>query len=103
MRFEYPIEIEGSSPADGGGLMVTIPDWNDAVTHGEDLKDALVNARDCLEELIADRINRREGFPMPSPICGRRLVSPEARLALKAGVWLAMREQDISFDELHAR
>jgi antitoxin HicB len=103
MRFEYPIEIEELSPADGGGLMVTIPDWNDAVTHGDDLKEALDNARDCLEELIADRINRREGFPPPSPVRGRRLVSPEARLALKAGVWLAMREQGVSIDELRDR
>lgn len=99
MRLEYPIEIE----QDGSELMIVIPDWNNAVTCGGDLAEALKNARDCIEELVADRINRREDFPEPSPARGRRLVSPEALLALKAGVWTAMREQGVSFEELARR
>jgi antitoxin HicB len=103
MRLDYPIELEPLAAEDGGGFQVVIPDWSNAVTHGDDLDGAIENARDCLEELIADRVNRREPFPTPSPAFGRRVVSPEARLALKAGLWLAMREQGVSFDELAAR
>ncbi|HEX8374246.1 MAG TPA: hypothetical protein VF606_03605, partial [Geminicoccaceae bacterium] len=88
---------------DGAALMVTIPDWDNAVTCGDDLAEALDNARDCVEELVADRINRREGFPAPSPARGRRLVSPESRLAFKAAIWAAMREQGITFEELARR
>jgi antitoxin HicB len=103
MRVEYPIELEPLSADEGGGIQVTIPDWDNALTHGESLDEALENARDCLEELMADRINRRELFPTPSPAAGRRVVGPEPRLALKAGVWLAMSEQGISFEELADR
>ena len=53
MRFAYPIELEELPVDEGGGLLVRFPDWNDAVTDGADLAEALENARDCLEEMIA--------------------------------------------------
>jgi antitoxin HicB len=104
MRFDYPITIEPMTPEDGGGFLVTFPDWwNGVVTDGETVQEALANAKDCLETMISFCIAKREGIPPPSPAQGRRLISPEARLALKAGVWLAMREQGIGFDELATR
>jgi antitoxin HicB len=104
MRFDYPITVEEMSPEDGGGFLVTIPDWwNGVVTDGETVPEALANAKDCLETMIAFCLAKREDIPPPSPADGRRLISPEARLALKAGVWLAMREQRIGFEELARR
>jgi antitoxin HicB len=104
MRFDYPITIEPMTPEDGGGFLVTFPDWwNGVVTDGETVQEALANAKDCLETMIGFCIARREDIPPPSPAQGRRLINPEARLALKAGVWLAMREQGIGFDELATR
>jgi antitoxin HicB len=104
MRFDYPITIEPMTPEDGGGFLVTFPDWwNGVVTDGATAQEALTNAKDCLETMIGFCIAKREDIPSPSPAQGRRLISPEARLALKAGVWLAMREQGIEFDELATR
>jgi antitoxin HicB len=103
MRFAYPIEVRPLSPDDGGGLLVEFPDWNSAVTDGGDMAEALENARDCLEELIADRINRRELFPQPSTAGNRVLVGPEAGLALKAALWLGMLEHGVTTAELARR
>jgi antitoxin HicB len=93
MRFAYPIDVRAMSPEEGGIVLVEFPDWNHAVTDGGDMVEALENARDCLEELIADRINRRESIPEPSPAGNRAVVGPEPGLALKAALWLGLRER----------
>lgn len=103
MRFDFPVELRRMTSEEGSGILVEFSDWNNAATSGKDLAEALDNARDCLGELIADRINRRQAFPIPSPAGSRRLIGPEFRLALKAGIWLAMREQGTSFADLAAR
>lgn len=102
MRFDYPIEIEPLAPQDGGGLLVRFPDWR-AVTDGDDLAEAVANAVDCLEEMIANQINRREDIPRPSPARGRRTVGPGGQIAAKAALWLALREQGVSLNELARR
>lgn len=104
MRFDFPIEVKEMAPEDGGGLLVEFPDWwGGIVTDGADVGEALANAKDCLETVIAHSVTKREDIPFASPARGRRLISPEARLALKAGVWTAMREQGVSFGELARR
>lgn len=100
MRFAYPIEVRAMSAEEGGGFLVEFPDWGSAVTDGADTAEALANARDCLEEMIADRIRRREPIPEPSPPGNRPVVEPEAGLALKAALWLALREQKATLGEL---
>lgn len=103
MRFAYPIEVRAMAPDEGGGFLVEFPDWGGAVTDGRDMAEALVNARDCLEEMIAYRLRRREPIPEPSPAGNRRLVEPEAGLALKAALWLALQGQGVTLDELARR
>ncbi|HET6520891.1 MAG TPA: type II toxin-antitoxin system HicB family antitoxin [Geminicoccaceae bacterium] len=103
MKLVYPIEIEELTPEDGGGLLVHFPDWGGAVTEGDDRDEALANAADCLEELVADRINRREDLPAPSPPRGRPTVALPGRMAGKAALWLALRERGVSLNELARR
>jgi antitoxin HicB len=100
--FSYPIELREMTPEEGGGLLVEFPDW-DAVTDGDDLAEALFNAADCLEELLAHCINKRLPFPQPSPPRGRCTVGPGSRIAAKAALWLALYEQDVSLNELARR
>jgi antitoxin HicB len=102
MRFDYPIEINPLTSEDGGGLLVSFPDWH-AATDGDDLAEAVAAAVDCLEEMIANRINRRENIPRPSAAQGRRTVGPGGQIAAKAALWLALREQDVSLNELARR
>ena len=100
MRLAYPIEIRTMKIDEGGGYLVEFPDWDGAVTDGRDMAEALGNARDCLDELIADRIRRRAPIPPPSPVGNRRLVGPEAAIALKAALWIGLRENSMGTSEL---
>jgi antitoxin HicB len=102
MRFDYPIELEPLTSQDGGGLLIRFPDWR-AVTDGDDLAEAMANAIDCLEEMIANRINRRQDIPRPSPAQGRRTIGPGGQIASKAALWLALREQGVSLNDLARR
>ena len=103
MRLAYPVELEELTPEDGGGFLVRFPDWDGALTHGDDRAEALVNAEDCLEEMVAYRINHREPLPEPSPAQGRPLVALSGQMAGKAALWLALRERGVSLDELARR
>lgn len=103
MRFVYPIDIRAMTADEGGGFLIEFPDWDRAVTDGRDLTEAMLNARDCLEEMIAYRIRAREVIPAPSPAGNRPLVEPEAGLALKAALWLALLERGLSPGELARR
>jgi antitoxin HicB len=103
MRFAYPIELSRMTEEDGGIWLVTFPDWNNAVTDGDDIPEALANARDCLEEMIAYHIRKREPISAPSPAGNRRMVEPEAGLALKAALWLGMQEQGVTAAGLASR
>ena len=102
MRLAYPVEISAMTVEEGGGFLVEFPDWNGAVTEGDDMAAALENARDCVEELIADRIRRGEPIPRPSPAGNRVLIGPEAGIALKAALWVGLREQGLGTFELAA-
>ena len=56
------------------------------MTEGENLPEALDNARDCLETMIAYSIRKNQDIPVPSPLRGRRVIMPETNLALKAAL-----------------
>lgn len=103
MRFAYPIEVRAMTPDEGGGFLVEFPDWGGAVTDGRDMDEAIFNAHDCLEEMIAYCLRRKLPIPEPSPAGNRRLIEPEAGLALKAALWLALQEQGIALSELARR
>jgi antitoxin HicB len=66
--------------------------------------EALVEAADCLEEAIAGRIDDDLDIPEPSePVRGERMVNVPAAMALKAAVYLSVREAGISNSELARR
>jgi antitoxin HicB len=103
VRLVYPVELATLTPEDGGGFLVSFPDWDGALTHGDTRAEALANAEDCLDEMVADRINRREPLPAPAPARGRPVVALPGRSAGKAALWLAMCERDVSLNELARR
>ncbi len=100
MRFAYPVEIRTMTEDEGGGFLVEFPDWNGAVTDGADLDEAMENARDCLDELLAYHIRKRLPFPSPSAAGNRRLIAPEAGIALKAAFWLGLYEHGMDAEAL---
>ena len=50
---EYPFEIKPLSPADGGGYLISFPDFSECISDGETPEDAIRNGYDALRETIA--------------------------------------------------
>lgn len=72
---------------------VRLRDLPEAITQGESIQEALTEAADCLEEAIAARMDDRRDIPEPSaPKRNERAVSVPTSMALKAAVYLAVRE-----------
>jgi len=87
-----------------GGYVVTCRDLPELITQGESVEDALLEATDALEESIAARIDDAREIPMPSAAKrAERNVSLPLSMALKAAVYLAVRDAGISNSELARR
>ncbi len=101
-QFTYAIKLKKDRT--DGGFVVTCRDLPEAITQGGTFEEALLEAVDCLEEAIAERIAHQRDIPMPS-LSRRteRLVSVPPSMALKAAVYLAVREAGISNSELARR
>lgn len=101
-QFTYAVKLTPDKK--DGGFVVTCRDLPEAITQGETVEEALAEAADCLEEAIAARIDDERVIPMPSASKrGERLVSVPPSMALKAAVYLAVREAGISNSELARR
>ena len=101
-QFTYAVKL--TRDPDDGGFVVTCRDLPEAITQGETTEEALLEAADCLEEAIAARIDDEGDIPVPSASRrGEQLVSVPPSMALKAAVYLAVREAGISNSELARR
>ena len=101
MHFIYPATL---TPDPSGGFVVTFRDWPEAITQGDTLEDALLEAADCLEEAVAARMDDRAEIPSPSANQpDEHPVAVPIQTALKAALYLAVRENGIGPSELARR
>ena len=101
-EFAYPVTLTPDET--DGGFVVTFPDVPEAITQGNDVTDALVQAADALEEAIAGRIRRGDSIPEPSKAgLDQPVVLVPALTAAKAALYLALSEAGISKSELAER
>jgi antitoxin HicB len=101
-QFTYSMKL--TRDRNDGGLVVTCRDFPEAITQAETLDEAMLEAADCLEEAIAARIDDGRDIPMPTAVMrGEKLVSVPPSMALKAAVYLAVREAGLSNSELARR
>ena len=63
MQFRYPARLQ---PDHSGEIIVSFRDIPECLTSGADEAEALMEARDALEEAIAGRIDDGEPIPVPS-------------------------------------
>jgi antitoxin HicB len=99
--FSYPASFRRD---EGGRPAVSFPDFPHAHTDGKDMREAMEEAIDCLGSVIAQAIAERLEIPAPSqPKRGQRLVPVPLWIAGKLALYLAMREQGISNNELGRR
>src|SRR6185437_5993825 len=88
-------------PAKEGGYIVTCRDLPEMVTQGNDFGEALVQARDAMDEAFAARIDDGEQFPeFSAPRKGEYVVAPSSDLSAKAALYLAIRETAVSKADL---
>ena len=88
---QYPFEVHAISEDDGGGYLISFPDFSECISDGETPEEAIRNGMDALDETIAALESM--GFPVPEPGSGggysgkfiqRVPKSIHARLAMRA-------------------
>jgi antitoxin HicB len=68
-RVEYPFEIRPLSTDEGGGYLISYPDFSDCISDGASVEEAIANGRDALKSTIA-ALKAKE-LPVPAPNGGR--------------------------------
>jgi antitoxin HicB len=100
-QFRYPVTLKRDKR---GGYVVTFRDIPEAITQGENLDDALEQAADALDEAVAGRMRLGDEIPPPSKSKkSSTLVPLPAATALKAALYLTIREAQLSKVALAAR
>lgn len=98
---QYPFEIRPLPEEDGGGYLISFPDFSECISDGETPEEAIRNGLDALEETIAALASLN--MPIPEPGSGgsysgkfvqRVPRSLHARLALRA------RQEGVSMNSL---
>ena len=96
----YPAHLEAEGD---GGYVVTFPDFGVGATQGDSFEEALAQAADLLETMVANYMAEGWDLPEPSPARGRPLVRLAPLVAAKAEVFRAMRQAGIDKAELGQR
>lgn len=65
---QYPFEIRRLNDDDGGGFLISFPDFSECISDGESIEDAIGNGLDALAETIAALESL--GQPVPEPGSG---------------------------------
>jgi antitoxin HicB len=65
---DYPFEIRPLTTAEGGGFLISYPDFSECISDGETVEEAIANGRDALAGTIAAL--EAKGFPVPAPNSG---------------------------------
>ncbi len=65
---DYPFEIRPLSEEDGGGFLVSFPDFAECISDGETIEEALANGHDALKATIAAL--KAKKLPVPNPNSG---------------------------------
>lgn len=65
---DYPFEVRPLTEEEGGGYLVSFPDFVECISDGETVEEAIENGRDALKATIsALKANK---LPVPSPNSG---------------------------------
>ena len=68
--FLYPLEIKPLTEEEGGGYLISFPDFNECISDGETPEEAMKNGFDALQETI--HALESMGFPIPEPFSRER-------------------------------
>jgi antitoxin HicB len=99
---KYPAVFE---PIDGGKILVTFPDVDEALSQGDNEQDAIEMARDALITMFAYYIRRRMPIPAPSNRKGKKyhMIHLPALQSAKIELYQAFQSSGIRKTELARR
>jgi antitoxin HicB len=66
--FDYPFEIRPLGADEGGGFLISYPDFAECISDGETVEEALKNGQEALQATIA-ALNSK-GLPVPAANSG---------------------------------
>lgn len=87
----YPVKLAAD---DNGTILVTLPDFPEVITFGDDREDALARAVDAIETALMGRIAAREDIPRTGKM-GKNFAVLPALTAAKLALYWAMRDEKI--------
>ena len=62
---DYPFEVRPLSTDEGGGYLISFPDFAECISDGESVDEAIENGRDALKATIAALKSKK--LPVPAP------------------------------------
>jgi antitoxin HicB len=65
---DYPFEVRPLSSEEGGGYLISFPDFAECISDGETVQEAMENGRDALKATIAAL--KAKKLPVPAPNSG---------------------------------
>ena len=96
--FRYAVDL-GPDRKDGG-CVVTFDQFPEAITQGDTVEEALAEAQDCLDEVLASRIESGEPIPEPLMTNSKYHASPTLQMSVKASLYLAIKEAELKNTDL---
>ena len=63
---DYPFEVRPLSSEEGGGYLISFPDFAECISDGETVEEAMVNGRDALKATIAALKAMKHSVPAPN-------------------------------------
>ncbi len=108
MRYAFPCNIvrdEEEAEATGReAYVITFPDVPEAITGAWSWNESLEMAEDCLAVALGGHVKMHEDLPTPSPLADRQvLIAVPIIVAAKLTLYTAMREQNMSAQDLKAK
>ncbi len=65
---DYPFEVRPLTDAEGGGFLISFPDFAECISDGESVEEAIENGKDALKATIATL--KAKKLPVPAPNSG---------------------------------
>ncbi len=67
---DYPFEVRPLAEDEGGGYLISFPDFGDCISDGQTVDEAVANGRDALKATVAALKAMKR--PVPAPNSGVR-------------------------------
>jgi antitoxin HicB len=63
---DYPFEVRPLSAEEGGGFLISYPDFAECISDGETVEEAMENGRDALKATVAALKAKKLAVPSPN-------------------------------------